>query len=134
MDDKPLSETVKLKLDAEGDHYVLSRLDVRREQTVMRLSETDVLELARSLPQFASRQLSDLTASARDAGLQTVAASRVTRATVSPAALGEAVLLVLEDQAALKVSYAFDAELAKNIGEALISRSGSLGEAIKGRG
>ena len=109
MANKPLSETVRLKLEPEGDHYVLSRLDVRREQTVMRLSETDVLELARSLPQFASRQHSDLTASARDAGLQTVAASRVTRATVSPAALGEAVLLVLEDQAALKVAYALDA-------------------------
>jgi len=134
MDDKLLSETVKLKLEAEGDHYVLSRLDVRREQTVLRLSEMDILDLARSLPQFASRQFSDLTETARDAGLQSVAASRVTRTTVSTAALGEAVLLVLEDQAALKVAYALDAELARHTGEALISRSGLLGGSIKGRG
>jgi hypothetical protein len=134
MADKPLSETVKLKLEAEGDHYVLSRLDVRREQTVLRLSEMDLLDLARSLPQFASRQFSDLTETARDAGMQSVAAARVTRTSVTPAALGEAVIMVLEDQAALKVAYALDAELARHTGEALISRSGMLGGAIKGRG
>jgi len=133
MTDKPLTETIDIALDWEGEHLVLRRLDVNRAVTELRLSQTDVLDLARSIPQFASQNLSDLSNTARDAGMKSVASIRLNHALVAPAALGEAVILGLEDEMGIRASYALDTDLARRIADDLKRKADEADAIAAGR-
>ncbi len=121
-----IEDTADVAVVPEGDHFVLKRLDVTGAVTEIRLQRNDVLDLARSIPQFASNSLSDLSQSARVSGMKSVAAVKLSRAMATPDALGEVILLSIEDELELKATYALDPLIATRLGELLVREGQKL--------
>ena len=84
----------------------------------MCLLEDDLLDLARSLPQFVSQTLSAAPGD-KAPGLRPLAAIRLVHVAACPDSLQEVILLTLRDEVGLEPTYAVDPEFCLQLGTSL---------------
>ena len=125
MSDIP--KTVQIQVLPESDHFVIRRVDMEGTETRLSVTAEDVMDLARSLPQFAGHILGPPASDeAKAAGFQSSAMAELRKARVNVDALAVRVLLFLEDEFDLTSGYALDATLARGVGESLIKQADFL--------
>jgi hypothetical protein len=107
----------KLSLDPDGDNFVLRRVDANGTTTTMKLSETDVLTLAQSVP--ALQQLVLSRRKPRGGSHTAVSATEVAQVALHSERMGEATLITMIAQGGAHATFALPRHIVELLAERL---------------